>query len=449
MTEADLARVGTVLDEKWTLERLLSEGGMGAVYAGRHRNGARAAVKVLHPILSREPEVRERFLREGYAANRVEHKGAVKVLDDDVIEAGPEEGTAYLVMELLEGESLDARARRFPALGEHELLEVAEQVLEVLVAAHGNGVVHRDLKPENLFLARDEGRVRVKVLDFGLARVSDAGGATNAGRAIGTPAFMSPEQASGDVEAIDGQTDVFALGATLFRVASGRRVHDGENAIQVLVKMQREPAPKLASAMAGVSDAFARIVDVALAFDKKDRFASAAVMLDEVRAARERLGCSGPSSGLLLPIPVPTPAASSEAIHLASGDVESVGARSQPSERRVALELAATMAAANALSLAVERLALADTEKAPAVCLDAKDASQARAPSPTLDPDARETALLPERETVPMPDREPVDDRERATPETPREPPPKRDLPRLPVVGFPWAPVGLSAAVGA
>ena len=113
-------RVGTVLQEKWTLERMLGIGGMAAVYEGRHRNGARAAIKVLHPSLSRHAEVRERFLREGYAANKVEHPGAVKVLDDDVIVAGPDAGTAYIVMELLHGESLQDRLERGPALTEGE-----------------------------------------------------------------------------------------------------------------------------------------------------------------------------------------------------------------------------------------------------------------------------------------------------------------------------------------
>ena len=105
-------RVGTVLNDKWTLERLLGVGGMAAVYEARHRNGARAAVKVLHPDLSRHREVRERFLREGYAANRVEHPSAVKVTDDDVVAGGPDAGTAYLVMELLDGESLQDRLER-------------------------------------------------------------------------------------------------------------------------------------------------------------------------------------------------------------------------------------------------------------------------------------------------------------------------------------------------
>ncbi|MBX3260429.1 MAG: serine/threonine protein kinase, partial [Labilithrix sp.] len=197
-------RVGTVLHEKWTLERLLGVGGMGAVYAARHRNGARAAVKVLSPSMGRVPHIRKRFLHEGYAANRVEHAGAVKVLDDDVVADGDGEGTAYLVMELLDGESLGDRAKRDPPLGERELLEVADGVLAVLDAAHANGVVHRDLKPDNLFLARDPERdgIVVKVLDFGLARLLEAREQTIAGMALGTPTYMSPEQAAGQVDRI-------------------------------------------------------------------------------------------------------------------------------------------------------------------------------------------------------------------------------------------------------
>ncbi|HEY8074762.1 MAG TPA: serine/threonine protein kinase, partial [Labilithrix sp.] len=99
-------RVGSTLNDKWTLEKLLGQGGMAAVYLARHRNGARAAVKILHPELTRHPSVRERFLREGYAANKVEHRGTVQVLDDDVVKEGPDVDAAYIVMELLEGESL-------------------------------------------------------------------------------------------------------------------------------------------------------------------------------------------------------------------------------------------------------------------------------------------------------------------------------------------------------
>ena len=247
------ARVGTVVDDKWTLERLLGIGGMAAVYAARHRNGARGAVKVLHPDLSRHKEVRDRFLREGYAANRVGHPGAVKVLDDDVVASGPEAGTAYIVMELLEGESMQDRLERGPPLGELDFLAIAASVLEVLEAAHARGVVHRDLKPENLFLVRDgadgakDGPIRVKVLDFGLARLLQGEAITSYGLALGTPSFMSPEQAAGRIDEIDGRTDLFALAATGFRLCTGRRIHEAANPVDLVLKMAHLAAPKVRS----------------------------------------------------------------------------------------------------------------------------------------------------------------------------------------------------------
>jgi serine/threonine-protein kinase len=279
-------RVGTVLSEKWSLERLLGIGGMAAVYAARHRNGARAAVKVLHEDLSRYAEVRERFLREGYAANRVEHPGVVKVLDDEVIADGPDAGTAYLVMELLDGESLQDRLERGPPVSEHEYLEIARGVLDVLVAAHARGVIHRDLKPENLFLLQDPPAapvrpVRVKVLDFGLARLLQGQAITSYGLALGTPSFMSPEQAAGRIDEIDGRTDLYALAATGFRLRTGRRIHEGANAVELVTRMANVPAPRIRSVAADVSEPFARVIDRALEFRREDRYDNAAAMLDE------------------------------------------------------------------------------------------------------------------------------------------------------------------------
>ncbi|MGD0528346.1 MAG: serine/threonine-protein kinase [Polyangiaceae bacterium] len=280
-------RVGSVLNEKWTLERLLGIGGMAAVYAARHRNGAKAAVKVLHADLSRHREVRERFLREGYAANRVDHPSAVKVMDDDVVVGGPDAGTAYLVMELLEGESLQDRLERGPPVGEREFLGIAEKVLDVLESAHEHGVVHRDLKPENLFLVRGEGDdpPRVKVLDFGLARLLDGATITSYGLALGTPSFMSPEQAAGRIDEIDGRTDLFSLAATGFRLRTGRRIHEGANPVELVAKMAHFAAPKVETFSPEVSPAFARVIDRALEFKREDRYANAAEMRDDVRRA--------------------------------------------------------------------------------------------------------------------------------------------------------------------
>jgi serine/threonine-protein kinase len=284
-----LERVGTVLDEKWTLERILGSGGMGAVYAARHRNGARAAVKVLHPELARRADVRERFLREGYAANRVEHRGAVQVLDDDIVKEGPEEGTAYLVMEILEGESLEERIDRGPPLTELELLPILDDVLAVLEAAHEHGVIHRDLKPANLFLNKDPAGPGVKVLDFGLARLEEARSVTGIGLALGTPSFMAPEQANGRSTEIDARTDLFAVGATAFSILAGRGVHQAEGLLELVARMGTLPAPKLGEVAPHVSEEVARIVDRALEFKREDRYQSAAEMRADVQTARNTL----------------------------------------------------------------------------------------------------------------------------------------------------------------
>jgi serine/threonine protein kinase len=304
-------RVGCVLDDKWTLERLLGVGGMAAVYAARHRNGARAAVKVLHADLSRHKDVRERFLREGYAANKVEHPGAVKVLDDDVVVAGPESGTAYLVMELLEGQSLQERLERGPPVGELEFLSIATSVLEVLEAAHARGVVHRDLKPENLFLARAEspaGDDRVKVLDFGLARlVQGQATITSYGLALGTPSFMSPEQAAGRIDEIDGRTDLFALAATGFRICAGRRIHEAANPVELVRKMASVAAPRVRSVRAQVSEPCARVIDRGLEFRRENRYETATAMLEDVKRAMAEIQVSGPTQLALEPPPSVSP----------------------------------------------------------------------------------------------------------------------------------------------
>ena len=327
------ARVGSVLDDKWTLERLLGVGGMAAVYAARHRNGARAAVKILHGELSRYKEVRERFVREGYAANRVEHPGAVKVLDDDVVVAGPESGTAYIVMELLEGESLQDRLERPPPMGEVEFLTIADNVLEVLEAAHGRGVVHRDLKPENLFLVSpgsDDGPAsatggRVKVLDFGLARLQEGQAITSYGLALGTPSFMSPEQAAGRIDEIDGRTDLFALAATGFRICTGQRIHEAPDPVALVRKMASLPAPRVRAVRPEVSEPLARVIDRALEFRREDRYESAAAMREDVRRAVAELEVSGPTQ-LAVPSPfaMPRPYAATEPVSVSASDQPTV-----------------------------------------------------------------------------------------------------------------------------
>src|SRR5690606_6968872 len=210
--------VGKTLRDKWHLDSLLGVGGMAAVFAATHRNGSRAAVKILHQGVEQDPNTRRRFLREGYVANKVDHPGVPSVIDDDVTE----DGRVFLVMELLEGESLDVRLERKGPMPEDEVLHVADQVLDVLQAAHEKGIVHRDLKPDNVDRAADGW---VKVLDFGIARLHELAtrgtAATQLGDLMGTLEFMPPEQAQGQWDQVDAQSDLWALGAAMHTMLTG------------------------------------------------------------------------------------------------------------------------------------------------------------------------------------------------------------------------------------
>jgi len=271
------SRLGAVFASKWRLERLLGLGGMGAVYEARHRNGSRAAVKVLHSDLATSEHERARFRREAYIANRVEHPAVVHVLDDE--EHGDD---CYLVMELVEGTSLDTLAG--PSFGQSELLDVAEQVLDALVVAHARGVIHRDIKPQNLLLDHEH---RVRILDFGIARLTDdeaVAPITEAGVILGTIEFMAPEQIRG-LDASE-RSDLYALGATLFTLATGRYLHPGACTMERLARIAREPSPSLASARGAFDRGLVDLVDRATRPSATDRWSSAEQMRREVRRVR-------------------------------------------------------------------------------------------------------------------------------------------------------------------
>jgi serine/threonine-protein kinase len=275
-------RIGTTVKGKWRIDARLGAGGMATVYAATHRNGKRVAIKILHAELSAIPEVRARFLREGYAANAVGHRGAVTVDDDDVAE----DGAAFLVMELLEGETLEARRhRRGGALPAEEVLRCVDQLLDVLAAAHEKGIVHRDLKPENLFLT-SEGVL--KVLDFGIARLRDGsmtGPGTKAGAIMGTPAFMAPEQARARWDLVDGRTDLWAVGASMFTLISGQYVRDAATTNEELALAITTPAPSIATVAPHLSPRVVHLVDRAMAHQIDQRWASAHAMREALQAA--------------------------------------------------------------------------------------------------------------------------------------------------------------------
>jgi eukaryotic-like serine/threonine-protein kinase len=274
-------RVGTVIVGKYTLDRVIGIGGMAAVYAATHRNQAEFAVKMLHPDVSSREDIRSRFLREGYIANSVKHPGAVRVVDDDVAE----DGAAFLVMELLDGatvEDLWFRGDRQVPL--RAALAIAHQLLDVLAVAHAKNIVHRDIKPANLFVTRSGD---LKVLDFGIARLRDAttNAITQMGAMLGTPAFMAPEQARGQSKEVDGQTDVWAVGATVFALLSGRLVHEADSATMLLLKVATTPARSLTRVVKDLPEPITALVDKALAFEKTSRWESAAAMRDALQEA--------------------------------------------------------------------------------------------------------------------------------------------------------------------
>ncbi|MEZ4407973.1 MAG: protein kinase [Polyangiales bacterium] len=289
------ARVGRVLRGKWTLDRLIGVGGMAAVYEATHRNGSKVAIKMLHPNLMFETNFAHRLIQEGYVANKINHPAAVKIYDDDADET---DGSVFLVMELLEGQTLSQfrrSRRRFPEL---EVMKMMSPVLECLGSAHQKGIVHRDIKPENLFVDR-EGTVRV--LDFGIARVSDSTNvaATRTGMVVGSPAYMAPEQALGKMNSVGPQTDVYAVGATMFALLSGTTPHPGESTQEMIVLVATQAARKLESVLPEVHPQVAALVNRALSYDRDARFPDAMAMLMDVRAAINSL--EGGSAPAVLP----------------------------------------------------------------------------------------------------------------------------------------------------
>ena len=280
--------VGQTLHGKWHVDSVIGVGGMATVFAATHRNGLKVAIKKLHSIYATRKQIKQRFLNEGYAANKVGHPGALMVLDDDELE----DGTVFIVMELLEGQPLDQRLKRKQTLDYREVLYIADQVLDVLAAAHSRGIIHRDIKPPNLFLKNDG---TVKVLDFGLAKIrerpKDNKWDTKSGMVIGTASYMPPEQARGKKELITERTDLWAVGATMFKALTGEYVHAGDTVDQRLVAAMTLHGRRLEDVAPGLPRSVHGVVNRAIEFQPSDRYASAAEMQEQVRRAfREETG---------------------------------------------------------------------------------------------------------------------------------------------------------------
>jgi serine/threonine protein kinase len=302
MQSLSAALVGAVFNGKWKLVRVIGEGGMGAVFEahGTRGEGVRA-LKVLHTEHLHEPSIVDRFFAEAAAIQQLAHPNLPEIYD----QARAEDGTPYLVMELLRGEPLSKALAGGKKLNPHRACSIALGMLQALNVAHATGIVHRDLKPDNVFLVEGEGgKSTVKVLDFGIAKIIDgAGGAgskTKTGMLLGTPGYMSPEQVK-DSKHVDLRTDLWAVSVLLYEMLAGRRAFDAPNELARLTMVLTESAPPMgerAPELASWNPFFER----ALARDIEKRFQSAGEM---AQAIVRQLDRTAPTPG---PARTPTPA---------------------------------------------------------------------------------------------------------------------------------------------
>ena len=247
----------------FVLDREIGRGGMGIVYQGVDVKLERpVAIKVLPEVLGDVPDVRERFLREARTAAKLSHQNIVPIYRAD--ESG---GVVYIVMALVDGESLADRLSARGALPPRELVPLLRDVAAALDHAHAHGVVHRDVKPENILIERSTGRAMVT--DFGIARVAEAKPLTATGQVLGTVHFMSPEQISGD--SVDGRSDLYSLGVVAFRALTGRLPFDNESASAVLVAHVVKAPPKVRDVAPNAPRALAELIDRCLAKNPAER----------------------------------------------------------------------------------------------------------------------------------------------------------------------------------
>ncbi len=279
-------RVGAVLQETYEITSLLGKGGMGEVFLARHRRlpGRQVAVKVLQNSASLNPELYARFRREAEIATQLGHPNIVEVLDFDTLQ----DGTPFLVMEYLRGESLEQRLLR-GRLPLTEVLAITRQIGSALQAAHRAGVVHRDLKPANVFLVpTDSGGVvgeRVKLLDFGISKMLDSQTLqTQDAVLIGTPQYMAPEQALGKNSEVDARTDLFALGCIVYEMLSGTPPFAGEGGsiVQIIFRIVHTQPEPLATRCPDLPEQVLSVVERALAKSPRDRYPDVASFIAEL-----------------------------------------------------------------------------------------------------------------------------------------------------------------------
>ncbi len=290
-----MSREGQVLERKYRLERLLGEGGMGQVYEAVHEVlGRRVAIKFLLPELADNEQVLARFFQEAKIAGSLGHPNICEVTDVGTAE----DGAPYMIMPLLQGHSMREEIDQ-GLMSLDRIVHVMAQVLSALQRAHDAGIVHRDLKPANVFLVKDEdGRDRVKLLDFGISKVvsgqdgSVKSGLTVTGMVLGTPYYMAPEQARGQRD-IDHRADIYSAGAMLFELLTGRVPFEGDNYNEVIVKIVTQVAPTVTQITGRVPPELESVVARSLDPDREKRFQTARDFRTALLAAAQASGLLG------------------------------------------------------------------------------------------------------------------------------------------------------------
>jgi tRNA A-37 threonylcarbamoyl transferase component Bud32 len=270
------APVGTLLSGRYRLDARIGHGGMSTVYRAFDTVLERqVAIKVMHREVSTESDQLERFRREARAVAQLNHQHIVTVID-----AGEDEGTAYIVFEYVDGETLKDRIRREGALPVSEAIAYAIEIARALECAHTHHIVHRDVKPQNVLL---DSEGSAKITDFGIARTLTEEGLTADGRVLGTTDYVSPEQALG--HPVEGQSDLYSLGVVLYEMLTGDVPYRGETPVAVAMKHVREQVPDVQTRRTGVSAALAAVVDRATAKDLRRRYPDAASMSRDLEEA--------------------------------------------------------------------------------------------------------------------------------------------------------------------